>query len=103
MDGMIPRALALLIIALLSFGGIVHASMPHAHSDNAVSLDLFHSAAHPGTKDEFLAIVEVAFLALVILSAGFLAVSVTWTRARGGLLALLAALRRGVLPYRRFG
>lgn len=99
--------IALSIIAMLSLGALLHASLPHSHPHNPVAIDLLHTAAHPGTKDAFALIVfGVPFLFLLVSYLGQILPARVFTayalRARA-FDAYLTSLRRGIESHRRFG
>ncbi|MBY0110571.1 hypothetical protein K2Y00_00990 [Patescibacteria group bacterium] len=93
--------IAILLVLVLSFGALVHALVPHNHSDGTI--DLFHTALHVEQKHldvlDAAALLLVAVLALPLLTLGrFIAQEGVRIGA-----TLNIALRRGVLAYRRFG
>ncbi|KND47143.1 MAG: hypothetical protein AB199_01785 [Parcubacteria bacterium C7867-004] len=98
--------LPLLLIAILAFGGILHATLPHSHTGTAMMTDLMHTVTSTASKELF------AFVQLAIPFLFILAVSLArlLPASHFSLYAIRAssrdtsiqALRRGIVHYRRF-
>ncbi len=93
--------LAGVLVAVLMFGGLVHAFIPHTHSGNEAIAETLHSALSHEQKGSI----------AVALSAGLGAVLLILFTHTGLLVrsriaqerdATLLILRRGVVPYRKF-
>ena len=96
-----------LIMALavpLLFGGLLHAVVPHTHSDNAViTSDMHSSFRHEEQAPLALPLLDTVLV--FVLTALLVSFQVLM---REGLLVrerhkIVSALRRGIVSYRRFG
>lgn len=97
--------LALFLTAILAFGGLAHALLPHEHSTNEAVTSLLHSALSVEHKKFIDAISTGLIFSLVLV--GVVGVGIKRQLDLRTLQAISAdathrALRRGVLAYRRF-
>jgi len=95
--------LSVALVAILAFGSLAHAFLPHQHSTNEGVTSLLHSALrHEDKQVADLVPLAPTFVAVVVaLIAVFFAQAFL---VRGFLVRApaLLPLRRGIVPYRRF-
>jgi len=97
--------LALVLAMVVLWGPLVHGMLPHQHSKNDAVANLLHSALRHEDKTLgdivpatpiFTAVVVALIFSTLLLPF----IPAVMLRARA---PSLAPLRRGILPYRRFG
>jgi hypothetical protein len=96
-------AAAILMIGTLAFGGLLHNVVPHEHEHPTT-----WNALHGALQSEEKKLMALPALLVSFDAATFAAVSLllTWVVLRARVIRAerreMIALRRGVLPYRRF-
>lgn len=95
--------LALLLAAILAFGSLAHAVLPHEHSANEAVASLLHSAVRHEDKTYADLVPPAPLFAAIVVAAAAAIPAFTlllyMLRARA---PALAPLSRGILSYRRF-
>lgn len=105
MKGLAFSLLSLTLALIITFGSLAHALLPHTHSPNEAVTSLLHSALRHEDK-KFTDLIPPTPLFVPVVVALLVLVSIPAILPAYALSVhppSLALLRRGVLPYRRFG
>jgi len=97
---------AALIVLSIAFGGLSHSLIPHEHSHDAGRAELMHAALRHEEK-KLIDVGVFALLSIISLIAASSRISQRSFALRALIIraggAEMAALRRGVIAYRKFG